>query len=39
VRDDEGTRSEVPMEIESAAKVDELKRMRAWQLEQWRSHP
>jgi hypothetical protein len=39
VRDDEGTRSEVPVDIESAANIDELRRMRAWQLEQWRSHP
>jgi hypothetical protein len=38
-RYDEGTRSDVAVNVQSAVAVNELKRVRAWQLEQWRNHP
>jgi hypothetical protein len=38
-RDDEGATNEMAVDLESTAAVNELNRVRAWQLEQWRSHP
>jgi hypothetical protein len=38
-RDDEGATNETAVDLESAASVSELNRVRAWQLEQWRNRP
>jgi hypothetical protein len=38
-RDDEGVRTEAAVDLESKIAVSELKRARAWQLEQWCRRP